>query len=71
MHRIYKVDYVILDKAKYEAAPDKLPKYIVGDSFDSAFKAASKFETDNVVLLELALAAADGNIAIAKGFKGV
>jgi hypothetical protein len=63
---VYRVDYLVP-----KDSANKLPKYVVADSFDAALKAARKFETDKVVLYECAVQLSDGYVTIARGFKGL
>lgn len=67
---IYSVTFFITDKEKFEAAKPVVPETIVSEDFDSAYKTASKFESDCLTLCELKVVS-NGHSAIARGYKGV
>lgn len=68
---IYRVDYLVKDKVKFNAAVTPVPTYVVADDFDGALKQARKFENDNVSLYECAIQLGNGSVTIARGFKGL
>ena len=66
---VYRVDFLLM-KDKVNGGT-RLPKYIIADSFDSAVKAARKFESESISLYECAVQLSDGYVTIARGFKGL
>lgn len=71
MSKIFYVDYAVKDSEKFKVRNKPLPKYVVADSVAEAVKCAETFEDDNLSLLRCDAYAENGNVAIAKKFKGV
>jgi hypothetical protein len=67
---LYQVDYLVKDQEKYKADGTRVPKYVVGTSFEDVLEKAKTYESENLSLYEAKVVDSSGILVTTENFKG-